>query len=101
MSQLGSSNQWGAAAAAQARHDATVRFFTLLLHVTVPFVAHVCGNAEDCKGHKGARNASTNKSACIIMRVGHIHSSLATNCLASSRDVSLTDIANWVLGGTE
>merc|ERR1740130_2047623 len=94
-------HQWGAAAAAQARHEAAVRLIALLLHVIVPLVAHVCGNAEDCQGHECASKATTNDRTCVVMWVGHVHSCLLAHCLTSRWDLPIlhitADISGWVL----
>merc|ERR1719158_2030558 len=69
-------HQRSAAAAAQARHNTTVRLIAFLLHVTVPLVAHVCCNAEDRECHKCASNTTTHNRTCVIMWVGHVDSCL-------------------------
>merc|ERR1719359_1456920 len=101
-------HQWGAAAAAQDRHEATVRLITLLLHLRVPLVAHVRGNAEDCQCHEGACNTSTNDGTGVVMWVGHVHTSLLANRLACSWDFpaahitcDITCCTCWILAGTK
>merc|ERR1719217_886725 len=90
-------DQRSAAAAAQARHDATVRLVALRCHVGIPLVAHVCGNTEDCNCHEGAGNTTAHDCTCVVMWVWNIYSCLLPDSLARRWDLSLADIARDIL----